>query len=162
MADEQQETPQEPQAEQEAPQEQEARSVPYERFTEVLGRAKEAEKRLAALEEASRAQEEAGKSEIEKLTERLSALESAEKEARDRARRLEVAGKKGIPTDLVDRLRGESVEELEQDADALLAFLKSPEGPGTPPASRRKKEPLDISRMTPGQIRENKDKLWGQ
>lgn len=77
--------------------------------------------------------------------------------------RLEIASKKGLPADLAARLQGATAEELERDADALLAFVKPAEGPGVPPPSRGS-EPakLDITRMTPEEIRKNKEKLWGK
>lgn len=110
--------------------------VPYERFKEVNDKAKLLEGQIADLQKQIKAKEDAGKSEIEKLTEQVGTLTKSWEDAQSRALRLEVAQKAGIPVDLVDRLQGSTTEELTQDAERLKAFLKSPEGPGVPPPSR--------------------------
>lgn len=60
------------------------------------------------------------------------------------AARRDVAGRKGLPSDLADRLQGETPEELERDADALLALYR----PAPPSAG-----PVDMSALTPAEIR---------
>jgi L-lactate utilization protein LutC len=50
--------------------------------------------------------------------------------------RLRVALRKGIPEDLIDRLRGDDEDELEADADKLLSFVSTPatgDAPGPRP-----------------------------
>ncbi len=87
-------------------------------------RAKEnstAAQRLAELEETQ-------KTETQKAADRA---DKAEKEAaahRSELMRLRVASAKGLSAELADRLRGDSEDELADDADRLLALL-------TPPAS---------------------------
>ncbi len=70
--------------------------------------------------------------------------------------RLRVATSKGLPLELVDRLRGESEEEIAKDADGLLALVKEPQSHGLP-AHRRSGEPAKFDFMTetdPAKIRE--------
>ena len=70
-------------------------------------------------------------SETEKLTKKLTGTERERDEARQENLRLRVAVTKKLPDELVDRLRGSTKEEMEEDADRLLALLK----PGTPNGS---------------------------
>lgn len=60
-------------------------------------------------------------------TERDEAKTQAQTAAKERDR-LSVALKTGLPADLVERLRGDTVEELEADATALLALVKPAKG----------------------------------
>jgi len=69
--------------------------------------------------------EDAGKSEIERLTEQQRASEARAAEAESRALRLEVAAEKGLTPVQAKRLVGSTREELESDADELLATFKS-------------------------------------
>lgn len=129
--------------------------VPYDRFKEVNDALKATQKRLEKIEadQKKAADEQAAKQgEWEKLAKEREAELKAERLAR---LRLEVAGKKGIPVDLVDRLKGESLEDMEKDAESLLQFLKPKEGPGVPPPPKRPGAPatLDLSKMTPEEIR---------
>lgn len=80
-------------------------------------RLKEAEAKAAKLDEL----EDANKSDIERANERLTAAEQRALEAEQRAWRLEVAAEKGLTPAQARRLVGTSKEELEQDADDLLA-----------------------------------------
>ncbi len=76
------------------------------------------------------------------------------------ALRLRVAGASGLPLDLAERLSGKSEEELKADAAKLAAFVKPPT-PGVPPAPPGAPPPaLDVTRMTPDEIRQNAAKLW--
>jgi hypothetical protein len=50
-------------------------------------------------------------------------------EAQAALMRREVAAKHNLPAALIDRLRGETIEELEDDAKALLAALPKPTAP---------------------------------
>jgi len=91
---------------------------------------KELEARLKELEplaaEAAKLRE-AKKSEAEKLTEKLGAAEKRAAEAEQRLLRSEVAAEKGLTAAQARRLVGATREELEADADDLLASF------GTPP-----------------------------
>jgi len=74
----------------------------------------------------------------------LSELEKAQKAAADAAARLaeyertnlrqRVALTKGVPVELVDRLRGDTEEEITADADALLALISAPKSPRPDPS----------------------------
>lgn len=89
---------------------------------------KELEARLAELEplaQKAKALEDAKKSEAEKLTEKLTAAETRAAAAEQRALRLEVAAAKGLTEAQAKRLVGATKEELEADADDLLASFGS-------------------------------------
>ena len=87
----------------------------------------EAAKRLAALEDAQ-------KSESQRQTEQLQALQRERDEAAQALARYRVATAKGVPADLVDRLRGNNEDELTEDADRLLAILRPGTQPSPPPS----------------------------
>lgn len=92
----------------------------------------DAAKRLAEMEEAQ-------KTEQQKLTERAEAAERAAKDRDAENLRLKVAIAKNLPADLADRLRGDSEEELNEDADKLLALVKAdPKTPKPDPAQGAK------------------------
>lgn len=106
------------------------------RTAEAAERAKKEAERLSA-EEAGRFQElyKATLTDLETERNTRRALEAA-------ALRREVAAKVNLPAALVDRLKGETPEELEMDAKQLLAALPKPAAPninagspaGVPPA----------------------------
>ncbi len=78
---------------------------------------KEAEESRRKLKEI----EDRDKSDGEKLTDRLTAAEKRAEAAEARALRLEVAASKGLTPGQAKRLAGNTQEELEADADELLA-----------------------------------------
>lgn len=93
-------------------------------------RAREAEAKLKELEPlAARAQEleDANKSELEKLTGKLSKTEKEAAEAKARLLRYEVAAEKEVPSKLVPLLTASSKEELEAQADLILENAKPAE-----------------------------------
>ncbi|ROP45940.1 capsid assembly scaffolding protein Gp46 family protein [Pseudokineococcus lusitanus] len=78
-------------------------------------------------------------SDVEKANARAAAAEQRATEAEAKSLRLDVAAAKGVPAGLVPRLHGATREELEADADALLALLPPATGGGTggtPPRPR--------------------------
>ncbi|QDY06157.1 hypothetical protein FJK98_02425 [Micromonospora sp. HM134] len=85
-----------------------------------------------------------GKTDLERLTERLTKHEeelSTERAARYRA---EVAAAKGLTPQQAARLRGATREELEADADELLALFPAaaaPAGPAAAPTGPRTPAP---------------------
>lgn len=85
--------------------------------TEAKANAEKA-KRLDEIEEAS-------KSEQQRLVERAEAAEKSAADATSRLLRAEVAADKGLTPTMAARLVGSTKEELEADADALLADLSS-------------------------------------
>lgn len=66
------------------------------------------------------------------LNERVQAVEAQLKAAELKALRLEVATAKGLPQGLVDRLRGETREELEADAEVLAGLIPKTPAAQTP------------------------------
>lgn len=91
---------------------------------------KEAEKRLKELdarvkefEDRDKTEQERAQEHLERLTGDLDATRASLAAAELNLARVEVAHAKGIPTELVPRLRGETREELEADADALLEIV---------------------------------------
>lgn len=67
--------------------------------------------------------EEASKTEQQKANDRAAAAEKAATEATTKLLRYEVAAAKGVPAKLAGRLQGSTREEMEADADDLLATL---------------------------------------
>lgn len=82
--------------------------------------AKEARKRAEDAEAKVKDFEDADKSDKEKLEAKADDAESRAKTAEAKALRYEVAGAKDLPLKWADRLRGDTKEELEADADELL------------------------------------------
>lgn len=77
--------------------------------------------------------EDSQKSAEQKAAEALAAAQASANEAAAKALRYEVAAEKGLDLALAARLTGSTKEELEADADALMALIpKAPEA--TPPA----------------------------
>lgn len=136
--------------------EQEPGPVPYERFREVNQRLQDAARRLSEIETSQRETQEVALREQNRWRELYEQREQELKTEKRQRQRLEVAGRKGLPSDLVARLQGETPEELERDADALLSLFRPatppthgvPPSSGSPPAA-----PLDVSQMTPAEIR---------
>lgn len=70
--------------------------------------------------------EESSKSESEKVAQRLAEAEARAKAAELQAMRLQVAAEKGLTTNQAKRLVGDTLEDLQSDADAFLADLPTP------------------------------------
>jgi|GEM_PF-2114477 len=140
--------------------------VPYDRFAEINKKLRAAEAKLKKLEDEQRAAEEAKMKEQGNYKSLLEQRENELKTLRLEKERLRVATAKGLPVELADRLQGETAEELEADADKLLALLKvKPQTPGVPPPSSggSPSDKPDFSKMTPAQIREWSEKHgWGR
>jgi hypothetical protein len=92
--------------------------------------------------------EDRDKSDGEKLAGRIAAAEKRADEAEARALRLEVAHSKGLTAAQARRLVGASKEELEADADDLLASFSPPKSdePEEEPEGER---PSPTNRPTP-------------
>lgn len=129
--------------------------VPYARFKEVN------DQRLALETAAQKAVEDAQKatSDLQAEKERAAQLTKDLEAERGATARLRVAAQKGIPFDLAERLQGQTAEEIAADADRLLPFIaKPPTSPGVPPAGGgQPPAPVDVSRMSPAQIRQAYD-----
>jgi hypothetical protein len=90
---------------------------------ELTPKAKQAEQLAAAV----KAKEEAEMTEIQKLSKRLTEAESELKATRHAAQASDIAAKVGLPAALADRLKGETPEEMEADAKAILDALPKTE-----------------------------------
>lgn len=126
--------------------------VPYARFQEVVNARNSLAAELKTLQDAVNA----WATERDTLTRTLSERENALEASQRGLLRARVAALKNIPFALSDRLVGDTQEDLERDADALAMFLKpaAPQSPGVPPPpGGSAPQPLDISRMTPEEIR---------
>lgn len=89
---------------------------------------KAAERQLSELTKRLQEFEDRDKTESQKLTERAEMAERELNKTRAEALRARVGLAKGLPADLVERLRGETEDELSADADSLLALVT----PGRP------------------------------
>lgn len=92
--------------------------------------------RLAALEESQ-------KTETQRLMDERDALKTERDTVRAEALRARVALTKGLSAEIADRLRGDSEDELSEDADRLLALLQ-PSG-----ATRFGDADLGVRKTTP-------------
>lgn len=83
-------------------------------------------KRLEELEAAERAKKDAEMSELEKLQKKYAEAESkAARLERSNAQR-DIAAKVGLPAAFANRIQGETPEEMETDAKALLDAMPKP------------------------------------
>jgi hypothetical protein len=105
-------------------------AIVTERLQRAQRKAEEATAK-ARTEAERKAQEEQGQ--FQKLAESLKAELEQERQARKAAElaglRRDVAARRNLPAGLVDRLRGETEQEIEADAEALLAALPKPQAP---------------------------------
>lgn len=137
--------------------------IPYDRFKGVLDERNTLKAQLEKLAKAAAEREAAELKEQGQYKELLEKSEAAAKATEQEMLRLRVAVEKGLVgdhADLVDRLQGETLEEILADAEKLLELVKPPGSPGVPPGSRSgRPAKLDLANMTPEQIRENRDKI---
>jgi len=139
------------------------KTIPYERFKEVNDKAKALEDQLRAITDAQKKADEDKLKEEQKWKDLWEKSEKEKSEKEKELLRLRVASKKGLPADLTDRLRGETEQELEADADKLLAFVDLSKSPGVPPKKPGGANiPLDIKTMTPEEIRKKAADLMKQ
>lgn len=82
--------------------------------------------------------EDRDKSETQRLAERAEAAERRAVEVELRAMRLEVAAEKGLNPSQAKRLLGTTREEIEADADELIATFAPPPLPDEPPSAARR------------------------
>lgn len=97
-------------------------------------------KRLDELEREKKDREDAAKTEEQRREEARQAAEAEAKAAKIEAARLRVALKKNLTESQAKRLVGETEEELEADADELLATFASGDGDGQEPPTGRPRE----------------------
>ena len=82
-----------------------------------------AQKRLTDLEAAESKRKEAEMTELQKAQAKLTELETQLKDEKLARMRQEAAIKTGLPAVFTDRLKGETLEELEKDAQAIIEAL---------------------------------------
>lgn len=87
--------------------------------------AREATKRAEAAEAQVREFEDKNKTEAEKLTAKVEKLTGDKVTLEAENIRLRVAIVKKLPAELIDRLKGSNLEEIEADADELLKLVKT-------------------------------------
>lgn len=87
------------------------------------------EKAAQSFETRLREIEDRDKTEAQRLAERAEAAERAAAEREAELRRYRVGTAKGLPADLIERLRGDSDDDLAADADKLLGLLPAPVQP---------------------------------
>jgi hypothetical protein len=97
-------------------------------------RAKANAREAAKLTERLAKIEDQGKSDLQRAIERAEAAERARAEAELKSLRLDVATRKGLPPAMAARLRGDSEEELESDAEELLKLIAAKDAARSAPA----------------------------
>jgi len=144
--------------------EPQAQTVPYDRFKEVNEEKKILEQKLADIEKKQKDADETALKDQNKFKELYEQKEKELAETKKETLRLKVAARKNLPVELIDRLKGETEEELEADADKLLEFVTVDEqGHGVPPRKKGSQPlTLDVHKMTPQEIRDNASKIIDQ
>lgn len=145
------------------PKDETQESVPYARFKEVNDRLKEATGAIKKLQQAEDERKTKSAEEQGKFEELYTGEKAKREEAEAQLLKMTVGLEAGLPLALIGRLQGSSEEELKADAEQLIALV--PEGErvvrDTPPADPRRKKTtqLDISNMSPEEIRKHSAKL---
>lgn len=170
MADEQQ-PPSNGQSNGQEQEEQQPGPVPYERFKALTEQHKTLKAQWDRAEAAAQKAKELELKEQQKWQKLYEERESELSKERQERLKLRVALVKGVSSEAIDdfinRLRGDTEEDLIKDADKLLAFYKPAESagrqaPGVPPSRGSRPARLEIEGMTPAQIREHKEALYKQ
>lgn len=91
-----------------------------------------AEKRLSEVEASLQSARDAHSAEVAELKEQVEAANAAVSAVSLERDRTAVAFKAGLPADLVQFLRGDTVEELEESAQTLSAHLVKEQAAGVP------------------------------
>ena len=133
-----------------------AAPVPYERFKEVNEKYKALEAQVKEFQEIQKAAEENRLKEQNDFKTLFEKTEAELKRERTNNMKMRVASSKGLPVDLVNRIQGETEEDIAKDVDSLLAFMKK-ETPGgvNPPPKGGSSSNFDFASASPQQIREH-------
>ena len=95
--------------------------------TEVRAALKKANKEAETLRLKLKEYEDRDKTEQQRLEERAAAAERAAAERESQLLRYQVGTAAGLPADLIDRLRGDTIEDLTADAEKLLNLVPAPQ-----------------------------------
>lgn len=114
---------------------------------------KKASKELAALKDAEQKRKEAELSELERANKRIAELEAKTLAAERRELQNSVAAKVGLPAAFASRIQGETEDDMEADAKALLAAM--------PAAVPPKGNPTNPGQPQTGETREERRKRLG-
>jgi len=128
----------------------------HPRFKELNQGKQQAEQRLKEIEAKQKEESDKALADQNKWKELYEGSQKELSAERLGGLRLRVATSKGLPLELVERLRGETEEEIAKDADGLLALVKEPQSRGLPP-HRRNGQPATFDFLTetdPARIRE--------
>lgn len=120
---------------------------------EARRRAEDAEAKVKEFEDAQKSEEEKREEALEAARKEADTYKDRIKQLEVRQRRSEVAAAKNLPPKLADRLTGETVEEIEADADALLEDLGTLPGETPPPGDGGARTPVQPKDLE-AQIRE--------
>ncbi len=126
---------------------------------EELKQAKKAAAELERYKQAEEVRKQAEMSETDRLKAELERAQSELKAKTVRTMQIEVAAKLGLPAALSDRLHGETLEEMEEDAKAILEVLPkqkaAPNTGATNPGEQASKEETraqKLTRLTGGEV----------
>lgn len=92
-------------------------------------------KQVEAVEKAENERRDAELSEAEKLRKRLAEVEAEAAKLKRAEMQRQAAEKYKLPAVLATRLQGETLEEMEADAEALSKTLLKPQPPAVPPTN---------------------------
>ena len=110
-------------------------TISLEEAKKLRKEAQQLRSRLAKIDEAEKEKADAQLSEVEKLKKQLAQI-AQEKAALERATlQRQAAEKVGLPPAFADRLRGDTLEALEKDAEAILKALPKPQPPNVSPTN---------------------------
>lgn len=131
--------------------------VPKQRFDEINGELKEIKGQYEKMLAAQKQREE---EDLKKREEWKTIAETREKEltaSQVENMRLRVAMEKGLPSDLVDRLQGNTLEDISADAEKLLPLIAPEKRKSTVPPLKTggEHQPVfDLKGKSPKEIRE--------
>ena len=92
-------------------------------------------KQVEAHEQAEQARKDAELSEMDKLKKQLAETEAKARQLERTSLQRQAAEQAKLPAALADRLKGETLEELTADAEALAKTLPKPTAPAVPPTN---------------------------
>ena len=135
----------------------------HRRFKELNDRAKQAEDSLAQIQQAKEEADKASLEEQQRFEDLYKQTQTELESERTENLRLKVVAQSKIDPELIDFVKGTTEEEMLASIETLKKHLKPATGPGVPaPSKAGQPSDLDISNMTPEEIRKNSRKLLDQ